>query len=198
MASKVIASTALFLYFNLLILAFSVSFRNIDYPSDNDAKTNSHDSLNGVGEILHDLLNGDSSNGKGLINFNGLSNESGDNSNDNSKDSTANSEKPVVILPAEAMILGALNHQGKSTCNSLNLGVCANLLNGLVKAELGDVPTKPCCSLIQGLADLEAAACLCTAIKASVLGINLDLPISLSVLLNNCGREVSSDYQCTP
>ncbi|WRX12293.1 Hydrophobic seed protein domain - like 4 [Theobroma cacao] len=76
--------------------------------------------------------------------------------------------------------------------------VCANLLNGLVKVELGNVPTKPCCTLIQRVADLEAAVCLCTAIKANVLGIDLNLPISLSVLLNNCGREVSSDYQCTP
>ncbi|KAK6228593.1 hypothetical protein SCA6_000933 [Theobroma cacao] len=105
---------------------------------------------------------------------------------------------PVSSHNAAAMILGALNQQGKSTCNPLNLGVCANLLNGLVKVELGDVPTKPCYSLIQGLADLEAAVCLCTAIKANVLGIKLNLPISLSVLLNNCGREVSSDYQCTP
>ncbi|XP_017984494.1 PREDICTED: 14 kDa proline-rich protein DC2.15-like [Theobroma cacao] len=134
MASKVSASTVLFLSFNLLFLAFCVSSHNVDYPSDNDGKINPHDSSNG----------------------------------------------------------------GKSTCKPLNLGVCANLLNGLVKVELGDVPTKPCCSLIQGLADIEAAVCLCTAIKANVLGIKLDLPISLSVLLNNCGREVSSDYQCTP
>ncbi|EOY19649.1 QLTG3-1 protein [Theobroma cacao] len=161
-------------------------------------RTNSDDSSLRVGEILHDLLNGDSSNKKGLSNFNDLSNESGDNSNDNSKDSTTNSRNPVDNLPAAAMILGALNQQGKSPCNPLNLGVCANLLNGLVKVELGDVPTKPCCTLIQGLADLEAAVCLCTAIKANVLGIELNLPISLSVLLNNCGRQVSSDYQCTP
>ncbi|EOY19664.1 hypothetical protein SCA6_000930 [Theobroma cacao] len=199
MASKVTASTALFLSFNLLFLAFSVSSHNVDDPSNNDATINPHDSSSGVGEILDGLLNGDSSNGKGLINFDDLSNGSGDNSNNNSKDSATNSENPVVNLAAAAMVLGALNQQGKSTCKPLNLGVCANLLNGLVKVELGDVPTKPCCSLIQGLADLEAAVCLCTAIKANVLGIiKLDLPISLSVLLNNCGREVASDYQCTP
>ncbi|KAK6228592.1 hypothetical protein SCA6_000932 [Theobroma cacao] len=198
MASKVSASTALFLSFNLLFLAFSVSSHSVDYPSDNDGKINPHDSSNGVGKVLHDLLNGDSSNGKGLVNSDELSNGSGHNSNDNSKDSTTNSENPVVNLAAAAMVLGALNQQGKSSCKPLNLGVCANLLNGLVKVDLGDVPTKPCCSLIQGLADLEAAVCLCTAIKANVLGIKLDLPISLSVLLNNCGREVSSDYQCTP
>ncbi|KAL7165107.1 hypothetical protein ACSBR2_040898 [Camellia fascicularis] len=46
----------------------------------------------------------------------------------------------------------------------------------------------PCCSLIGGLADLEATICLCTAIKANALGINLDVPISLGLLLNYCGK----------
>ncbi|XP_062180699.1 14 kDa proline-rich protein DC2.15-like [Phragmites australis] len=32
----------------------------------------------------------------------------------------------------------------------------------------------PCCSLLDGLVDLEAAICLCTAIKANNLGINLN------------------------
>ncbi|KAK8662035.1 hypothetical protein V6N13_091623 [Hibiscus sabdariffa] len=59
-----------------------------------------------------------------------------------------------------------------------------------------NVPTKPCCSLIEGLADLEAAVCLCTAVRANVLGININLPISLSLLLNNCGRRVPTDYIC--
>jgi len=85
----------------------------------------------------------------------------------------------------------------KGTCpiDALKLGVCANLLN-LVKVKLGSPPTLPCCSLIQGLADLEAAACLCTALKAKVLGLHLDVPISLSVILNNCGRN-NSGFKCT-
>ncbi|KAK4425469.1 Lipid transfer protein EARLI 1 [Sesamum alatum] len=58
-------------------------------------------------------------------------------------------------------------------------------------------PTQdPCCTLIEGLADLEAAVCLCTAIKASVLGINLNVPVSLSLLLNYCGKKAPSGFQC--
>nr|KAJ0199385.1 hypothetical protein LSAT_V11C600318620 [Lactuca sativa] len=74
------------------------------------------------------------------------------------------------------------------TCprDALKLGVCANLLGGL-----------PCCSLIQGLADLEAAVCLCTAIKANVLGINLNVPLSLSLLVNVCGGEVPNGFVCS-
>ncbi|KAI3761004.1 hypothetical protein L1987_51409 [Smallanthus sonchifolius] len=86
----------------------------------------------------------------------------------------------------------------KATCpkDTLKLGVCANLLGGLIGVQVGSPPTKPCCTLIQGLADLEAAVCLCTAIKANVLGINLNVPVSLSLLLNVCGKKVPSGFQC--
>ncbi|MCP8971411.1 HPS-like domain-containing protein [Ectobacillus sp. SYSU M60031] len=68
---------------------------------------------------------------------------------------------------------------------------------GLVKAKVGAVsPYEPCCSLLDGLVDLDAAVCLCTAIKANVLGINLNIPIDLSLILNNCGKICPSDYQC--
>ncbi|TYI07435.1 hypothetical protein ES332_A10G227300v1 [Gossypium tomentosum] len=52
--------------------------------------------------------------------------------------------------------------------------------------------------LIHGLADLEAAVCLCTPVRANVLDIKLSLPISLSLLLNNCGRRVAAEYICAP
>ncbi|EOA22985.1 hypothetical protein CARUB_v10003726mg [Capsella rubella] len=85
----------------------------------------------------------------------------------------------------------------RRTCpkDSLKLGVCANVLK-LVDLKLGNPPVKPCCSLIQGLADLEAAVCLCTVLKANVLGINLNLPIDLSVLLNVCSRKAPKNFQC--
>ena len=86
----------------------------------------------------------------------------------------------------------------KPTCprDALKLGVCANLLNGLLNLVIGTPPVTPCCTLIEGLADLEAAVCLCTAIKANLLGINLNVPVSLSLLLNNCGKNVPSEFQC--
>ncbi|GAA0158292.1 hypothetical protein LIER_15364 [Lithospermum erythrorhizon] len=86
----------------------------------------------------------------------------------------------------------------KATCpkDTLKLGVCANLLNGLVNVVLGKPPKTPCCTLIGGLADLEAAVCLCTALKANVLGINLNVPVSLSLLLNYCGKKAPSGFQC--
>lgn len=85
----------------------------------------------------------------------------------------------------------------RGTCprDALKLGICANVL-GLVNVVVGSPPTLPCCSLLQGLVDLEAAICLCTAIRANVLGLNLNVPISLSLLLNVCGRRVPTGFQC--
>ncbi|XWS08252.1 hypothetical protein CRYUN_Cryun41cG0063800 [Craigia yunnanensis] len=97
-------------------------------------------------------------------------------------------------------ILDDLSNGGSSNGNNGLVNV-NDLLNsgGLVDVELGNVPTKPCCSLIQGLADLEVALCLCTAVRANVLGIiNLDLPINLSLLLNNCRRTPALEYMCSP
>ncbi|KAK7251155.1 hypothetical protein RIF29_34102 [Crotalaria pallida] len=79
--------------------------------------------------------------------------------------------------------------------DTLKLGVCADVL-GLVKVDLGKAPKTPCCSLIQGLVDLEAAVCLCTALKANILGINLNVPINLSLILNYCGKSVPKGFQC--
>ncbi|CAN6909918.1 unnamed protein product [Brassica oleracea] len=67
----------------------------------------------------------------------------------------------------------------KPTCkNALKFKVCANV--------------SKCCGLIKGLVDLEAAVCLCTALKADLLGLKLDVPISLSVILNQCDKKVPS------
>ncbi|KAI4327108.1 hypothetical protein L6164_019608 [Bauhinia variegata] len=85
----------------------------------------------------------------------------------------------------------------QATCpkDTLKLGVCANVLN-LVNVKVGSPPTLPCCSLLTGLADLEAAVCLCTALKANILGINLNIPVKLSLLLNVCGRDIPKGFQC--
>ncbi|KAL2232983.1 UNVERIFIED_CONTAM: proline-rich protein DC2.15 [Sesamum indicum] len=80
--------------------------------------------------------------------------------------------------------------------DTLKLGVCADLLGGLLGITIGTPPKTPCCTLIEGLADLEAAVCLCTAIKANILGINLNVPLSLSLLLNVCSKKVPKGFVC--
>ncbi|XP_004291441.1 PREDICTED: pEARLI1-like lipid transfer protein 1 [Fragaria vesca subsp. vesca] len=94
---------------------------------------------------------------------------------------------PTPIAPTPA----------KETCprDTLKLGVCADLL-GLVNVQIGSPASSPCCALLQGLVDAEAALCLCTALKANILGINLNVPISLSLLLSACQKEVPPNFKC--
>ncbi|KAI3861242.1 hypothetical protein MKX03_016664 [Papaver bracteatum] len=80
--------------------------------------------------------------------------------------------------------------------DTLKLGVCANLLNDIVHVVVGTPANSPCCSLISGLTDLQAAVCLCTAIKAQVLGINLNVAVDLSLIINTCGKKVPSGFKC--
>ncbi|XP_042054377.1 pEARLI1-like lipid transfer protein 3 [Salvia splendens] len=87
---------------------------------------------------------------------------------------------------------------GNASCprDALKFGICANLLGNLLNVTIGTPPVTPCCTLIQGLADLEAAVCLCTVIRANILGLNISLPIALTLLLNVCSREVPRDFLC--
>ncbi|KAM0934335.1 putative bifunctional inhibitor/plant lipid transfer protein/seed storage helical [Dioscorea sansibarensis] len=86
---------------------------------------------------------------------------------------------------------------GKCPVDTVKLAVCANVLGGLLNLNIGKVPKEPCCSLLNGLVDLEAALCLCTVIKANVLGIiNLNVPVDLSLLLNYCGKKTPKGFQC--
>ena len=91
----------------------------------------------------------------------------------------------------------AATARAEETCprDALQLGVCANALGGMLGGSVGSSP-QPCCTLLQGLADLEAAVCLCTALKANILGINLNIPVSLSLLMNECGHEMPEGFQC--
>ncbi|GFQ03478.1 14 kDa proline-rich protein dc2.15 [Phtheirospermum japonicum] len=80
--------------------------------------------------------------------------------------------------------------------DTLKLGVCADLL-GLINVQIGAPPSgDKCCALLEGLADLEVAACLCTAIKANVLGINLNVPVALSALVSACSKTIPTGFKC--
>ncbi|XP_015084620.1 14 kDa proline-rich protein DC2.15-like [Solanum pennellii] len=87
--------------------------------------------------------------------------------------------------------------KGKCPKDTLKLNACTNLLGDLLHFVIGSSPAKTqCCSSMEGLVDLDAAVCLCTALKANLLGINLNVPLSLSLLLNNCGKYAPKNFQC--
>ncbi|KAG1327920.1 36.4 kDa proline-rich protein [Cocos nucifera] len=81
-----------------------------------------------------------------------------------------------------------------TTCpiDALKLGACVDLLGSTV--HVGD-PALECCSDLAGLAGVQAAACLCTTIKAKLLDINVYLPIALQLLVT-CGNSAPPGYTC--
>uniref|UniRef100_A0ACD5U525 Uncharacterized protein n=1 Tax=Avena sativa TaxID=4498 RepID=A0ACD5U525_AVESA len=114
--------------------------------------------------------------------------------------SIAMAPRALLLLAVGLMIVAAANaHGGYGSCPSdaLKVKACVDVL-GLLKVKVGVPRHEPCCSLLNGLVGLDAAACLCTNIHANVLGLNLDLPVDLRLILNNCGKVCPDDFQCLP
>ncbi|CAN6476625.1 unnamed protein product [Victoria cruziana] len=86
-----------------------------------------------------------------------------------------------------------------SSCpvNALKLGACVDVLGGLVHLGLGDPVENACCPLLQGLVELEAAACLCTSLRLKVLNLNIYLPLALQLLIT-CGKTPPPGFICPP
>ncbi|XP_057503151.1 putative lipid-binding protein At4g00165 [Actinidia eriantha] len=86
--------------------------------------------------------------------------------------------------------------QAKCPKDNLKFGVYGEWL-GPVTEVIGAKPSSQCCALIKGLADLEAALCLCTAIKATVWGaLKVEVPIALSLVINGFGKKVQEGFVC--
>jgi len=103
---------------------------------------------------------------------------------------------PPTPVPCPPPPSSAPPSTGKCPLNTLKLLACVDALNGLVHAVVGAKASEKCCPLLQGVADLDAALCLCTTIKAKALSINLVLPIAIEVLVNECHKNVPASFQC--
>merc|ERR1711915_440762 len=88
---------------------------------------------------------------------------------------------------------------GSSSCplDALKLGACVDLLGGLVHLGIGDPVVNQCCPLIQGVAELEAALCLCTTIRLKLLNVNVILPLALDLFVQ-CGLTPPPGFTCPP
>jgi hypothetical protein len=107
--------------------------------------------------------------------------------------------RALLLLAVGLMIVAAASaHGGYGSCpaDALKAKACLNVL-GLLKVNVNTPRDEHCCSLLDGLVGLDAAVCLCTNLHANVLGlVNLDLPINLRLILNNCGKVCPDDFQC--
>lgn len=88
---------------------------------------------------------------------------------------------------------------GSPSCplDALKLGACVDLLGGLVHLGIGDPAVNQCCPLIQGVAELEAALCLCTTIRLKLLNLNVILPLALELFVQ-CGLNPPAGFTCPP
>ncbi|KAJ4705624.1 36.4 kDa proline-rich protein-like [Melia azedarach] len=86
----------------------------------------------------------------------------------------------------------------QQTCpiDALKLVACVDVLGGLIHIGIGSNAKEECCPLLGGLLDLDAALCLCTAIKVKLGNIvNLVVPVALEVLVG-CGKHLPPGFQC--
>ncbi|KAE9597704.1 hypothetical protein Lal_00041510 [Lupinus albus] len=81
---------------------------------------------------------------------------------------------------------------GNCSVGYYNFHVCADLF-GLIGVPSGH----PCCSILHGLVNIEAAVCLCTAFKLNVLGFSINIPIHLSYIFDTCGKDKPDNFKCT-
>ncbi|KAL9242900.1 hypothetical protein vseg_016857 [Gypsophila vaccaria] len=111
-------------------------------------------------------------------------------------DSCDGGHTPTPQVPTPYTPTPSGGSTGNCPPDALKLGVCANVLN-LLKLKVGNPPNGgECCSLVQGLIDAQAAVCLCTNIKLGVLGLSLNIPVDLSLLVNYCGCTLPTGFKC--
>ncbi|GLJ25677.1 hypothetical protein SUGI_0491970 [Cryptomeria japonica] len=86
---------------------------------------------------------------------------------------------------------------GSGSCpiDALKLGACVDLLGGLVHVGAGDPVVNKCCPLLKGIAELEAALCLCTTIRAKLLNLNIILPLALELFVQ-CEMTPPAGFTC--
>ncbi|KAI4995100.1 hypothetical protein ZWY2020_035004 [Hordeum vulgare] len=107
--------------------------------------------------------------------------------------------QPPVVVPTPPVVVPPPyhgGHVGQCSIDALKLRVCANVLGGLLDLKVGVPARDECCPLLQGLVDLDAAVCLCTAVRANVLGIHLDVHVDIRLLLDHCGKTCPSEFTC--
>lgn len=87
------------------------------------------------------------------------------------------------------------NNFGTCPRDPLQLGVCANVL-GLANVTAGDTRAQPCCTVINGLADVQVADCLCFIFRPLPLVFGIDKAVR--EIFFACNRVFPIGFQCPP
>ncbi|CAL9077535.1 unnamed protein product [Musa acuminata var. zebrina] len=105
--------------------------------------------------------------------------------------------RPPRVLPPVEGGGGLPGASPPATCSldHLKLGLCLDVLGGLVHLGAGNPAENVCCPVLHGLLELEAAVCLCTAIKLRILNLDIYIPLALQLLIT-CGKNPPSGSLC--
>ncbi|XP_062224953.1 putative lipid-binding protein AIR1 [Phragmites australis] len=79
--------------------------------------------------------------------------------------------------------------------DAVKFGACVGVL-GAVGLQAGAQLGSKCCQLVDGLAAAEAAACFCTTVKETVLGIPTEWTVGVGVLASACKTELPDGFKC--
>ncbi|KAL6637733.1 hypothetical protein ACP70R_025305 [Stipagrostis hirtigluma subsp. patula] len=98
----------------------------------------------------------------------------------------------TLLFSAGAGVVRGQRSGNPCPTNALaDLKVCADVLV-LLKLKINVPASQQCCPLLGSLVNADLAACLCAAIRLSVLGIPVNLPLDVPLVLNYCGRNASA------
>ncbi|CAL5025139.1 unnamed protein product [Urochloa decumbens] len=79
--------------------------------------------------------------------------------------------------------------------DAVKFGACVGAL-GAAGLQAGAPLGSKCCDVVQGLAAAEAAACFCTTIKETVLGIPTEWTVGVGALASACKTELPDGFKC--
>ncbi|XP_074271001.1 putative lipid-binding protein At4g00165 [Silene latifolia] len=92
----------------------------------------------------------------------------------------------VTISPPLSNVTHAPPSTKKANCETdiQSFGVCV-------------MPSPQCCTLVNSMTEVQAAQCLCNALKASVFGlVKVKVNVPLIYLLSGCGQSLPQGFKC--
>ncbi|EES12958.1 pEARLI1-like lipid transfer protein 1 [Sorghum bicolor] len=98
-------------------------------------------------------------------------------------------------LPTTAASRKVLHWKLSCPWDAVKFGACVGVL-GAAGLQAGAQLGSKCCDVVQGLAAAEAAACFCTTVKETVLGIPTEWDVGVGVLASACKTELPNGFKC--
>ncbi|XP_066343547.1 putative lipid-binding protein AIR1 [Miscanthus floridulus] len=109
--------------------------------------------------------------------------------------SAASSSSPPPTLLTTAASRKVLHWKLGCPWDAVKFGACVGVL-GAAGLQAGAQLGSKCCDVVQGLAAAEAAACFCTTVKETVLGIPTEWDVGVGVLASACKTELPRGFKC--